>query len=183
MNMKTVMSQIALIAVTLSLLTQPANARPPEFQTFHVDRTIIDTQLCGFPIEVHDEGDVRVAFHFDKAGNIEWVNVTTSNYRIALTNPANGISLWTPSPEHIVETAYDTTNHPNVVRFRRIPKAQAPNPIKTGLVLRFVLPGVGLLTLDAGRVVFNNNGDVTIAGPHMFLEGDVEALCAALSGE
>ena len=76
--MKTIMSEIALIAVTLSTLTQLAIARPPEFYTFHLDRTITDTQLCGFPIEVHDEGDLRIAFHFDNAGNIEWVNDTTS---------------------------------------------------------------------------------------------------------
>ena len=90
------------------------------------------------------------------------VNVTTSNYRITIENPETGVSLWTPSPEHILETAFDTTN--------------------TGLVIRFVLPGAGLLTLDAGRVVFENDGDVYIDGPHMFLEGDVEALCAALAG-
>jgi hypothetical protein len=88
--------------------------------------------------------------------------VTASNYRIPLTNPANGRSLWTPSPEHIIETAYDTTN--------------------AGLEVRFVLPGAGLLMLDAGRVVFGNDGDVTVAGPHVLLEGDVGALCAALAG-
>jgi hypothetical protein len=137
-------------------------AGQPERFTFEVDRTITDTQLCGFPIVARDEGTVRLAFHFDKQGAIEWVNVTTSNYRITIENPETGVSLWTPSPEHILETAFDTTN--------------------TGLVIRFVLPGAGLLTLDAGRVVFENDGDVRIDGPHMFLEGDVEALCAALAG-
>jgi len=161
MNTKAIASRVASVAVALFALTQLVLAAQPQFRTFHFNRTIIDTQLCGFPIEVHDEGQVRLAFHLDKAGNIEWVNVTTSNYRITLTNRANGISLWTPSPEHIIETAFDTTN--------------------TGLVVRFVLPRVGLLALDAGRVIFNNNGDVTVAGPHMLLEGDVGALCATLA--
>lgn len=162
MNAKTLGSQLVLLAIALFVPTQTALAAPPQFYTFHFNRTVTDTRLCGFPIEAHDEGNVRLAFHVDKQGNIEWVNVTTSAFRISLTNPANGISLWTPSPEHIIETAYDTTN--------------------SGLVVRFVLPRVGLLTLDAGLVNFNNNGDVTISGPHMLLEGDVEALCIALAG-
>lgn len=162
MSMKTTGSRIALVAIALFASTQVALATQPQFYTFHFDRTLSDTGLCGFPIEARDQGGVRLAFHFDKQGNIEWVNVTTSQYRITLTNLENGISLWTPSPEHIIETAYDTTN--------------------SGLVVRFVLPRVGLLTLDAGLVNFNNNGDVTISGPHMLLEGDVEALCAALAG-
>ena len=160
MNTKTFASRVVLVAIALFTPTKVALAAAPQFDTFHFDRTATDTRLCGFPIEVHDEGNVRLAFHFDKGDNIEWVNVTTSRYRITLTNLENGTSLWTPSPEHIVETAYDTTN--------------------TGLVVRFVLPGVGLLTLDAGLVNFNSDG-VTISGPHMLLEGDVEALCTALA--
>jgi hypothetical protein len=162
MYAKTIASRVALIvAAALIIPVQAALAARPHFEIFQFDRTVVDTQLCGFDIVVHDKGNVRLAFHFDKAGDIEWVNVTTSNYRITLTNPANSISLWTPSPEHIVETAYDTTN--------------------AGLITRFVLPGVGLLALDAGRVNFNNNGDVTISGPHMLLVGDVAALCAVLA--
>jgi hypothetical protein len=162
MNAKTMASQAAFVAAaTLLAQAQSSLAAQPQFHTLHFDRTIIDTRLCGFPIQVHDEGDVRIAFHFDKSGNIEWVNVTTSNYRITLSNTANGISLWTPSPEHIIETAFDTTN--------------------SGLVIRFVMPQVGLLTLDAGRVVFDNSGDVSVSGPHMLLEGDVEALCTAMA--
>ena len=160
---KTLASRGALLAIALLVPARAALAAPPEMVTFHFDRTETDSRLCGFPIEAHDEGNVRLAFHFDRKGQIEWVNVTTSAYRITLTNPENGISLWTPSPEHIIETAYDTTN--------------------SGLVIRFVLPGAGLLTLDAGRVNFDNGGDVTVNGPHMLLEGDVEALCDALADE
>ena len=154
--------RITAFAVALLAATQVAHAAPPEIFTFQFDRTFTDTRMCGFPIEAHDKGTVRIAFHFDQDGAIQWVNVTTSRYRITLTNPENGVSLWTPSPEHILETAYDTTN--------------------TGLVIRFVLPGAGLLALDAGRVVFENDGGVSFTGPHMLLEGDVEELCAALAG-
>lgn len=162
MRMKRSGLPLALTVLTLIWFATPCLAAPPQFVTFHFDRDITDTQLCGFPIQVHDEGGVRLAFHFDAQGDIEWVNVTTSDYRITMTNPANGISLWTPSPEHIIETAFDTTN--------------------SGLVFRFVLPGVGLLTLDAGLVNFANSGEVTVSGPHMILEGDVTPLCEALAG-
>jgi hypothetical protein len=162
MTTKKLDARVAVFGVALCALAQAALAVPPQMHTFHFDRTFTDTSMCGFPIEAHDEGDVRIAFHFDQEGDIRWVNVTTSRYRITLTNLENGVSLWTPSPEHIIETAFDTTN--------------------SGLVVRFVLPGVGLLTLDAGLVNFENDGDVTVSGPHMLLEGDVEALCAALAG-
>jgi hypothetical protein len=162
MNRNSPILRFALVAIAFSAPAQFALAIPPQINTFHFDRTFTDTGLCGFPIDVHDEGDVRLAFHFDRDRNIQWVNVTTSQYRITLTNTETGLPLWTPSPEHIIETAFDTTN--------------------TGLVVRFVLPGVGLLTLDAGLVSFNNSGDVTISGQHMLLEGDVEALCTALAG-
>lgn len=152
---------VAALALLASTAALHAAGQPERF-TFEVDRTMTDTRLCGFPVLARDQGTIRLAFHFDKQGAIEWVNVTTSQYRITLENPETGVSLWTPSPEHILETAFDTTN--------------------TGLVIRFVLPEAGLLALDAGRVIFDNDGDVRIDGPHMLLEGDVEALCAALAG-
>jgi hypothetical protein len=160
MNANRFRQRAVVVAIAVCALAQAALAVPPEIFTFSVDRTFMDTQLCGFPIELHDEGTFRIAFHLDKEGHIQWVNVTTSQYRVTLTNLDTGVSLWTPSPEHIIETAFDTTN--------------------SGLVARFVLPRVGLLTLDAGLVNFQNDGDVTVSGPHMLLEGDVEALCAAL---
>src|SRR5262245_5803392 len=111
MRMKSSVLPVALVAMSLlGFGATPCVAAPPQFVTFHFDREVTDTLLCGFPIQVHDEGDVRIAIHFDAQGNIEWVNDTTSDYRITLTNPANGISLWTPSPEHIIETAFATTN-------------------------------------------------------------------------
>jgi hypothetical protein len=131
----------------------------PEIQSFHFDHTLTDTYLCGFPVLVHDEGDVRIAVHTDLYGKLAFVNVSASNYRITLTNLASGESLSSPSPEHV--------------------RATLEEQIHTGLVSRFVMPGIGLLSLDAGRLVFGEDG-VSISGPHMLFEGDVDALCAAL---
>ena len=161
MKSKGLLLRAAVAVIGLLASAGVAHAVPPAIFVVPIDRTLVDTRTCGFPLEWHDVGTFRIAFHLDAQGDIQWVNVTTFRYRITVTNPATGFSLWTPSPEHILETAFDTTH--------------------TGLVLRFVLPGAGLLTLDAGRVIFDNSGDVTINGPHMLLEGDLGPLCAALA--
>jgi hypothetical protein len=51
-----------------------------------------------------------------------------------------------------------------------------------GVIYRVTVPGSGLVFIDAGRTVLNQeSGEVTFqAGPHQAFDGDVDGLCAAL---
>ena len=51
-----------------------------------------------------------------------------------------------------------------------------------GINIRVSLPGGGILYMDRGRLVFDDNGNlVSEAGPHPSLHGDIPGLCAALT--
>jgi hypothetical protein len=52
----------------------------------------------------------------------------------------------------------------------------------TGIAIKVSLPGGGILYIDRGRLVFDDNGNlVSEAGPHPSLHGDIDGLCAALT--
>ena len=52
-----------------------------------------------------------------------------------------------------------------------------------GSSIKFVVPGVGVVLHDVGRLVYDTStGEVLFqAGPQQYLNGDIAALCAALS--
>jgi hypothetical protein len=52
-----------------------------------------------------------------------------------------------------------------------------------GASIKFIVPGVGVVLHDVGRLVYDTNtGEVLFqAGPQQYLNGDIAALCAALS--
>jgi hypothetical protein len=50
-----------------------------------------------------------------------------------------------------------------------------------GVISKVVVPGVGLVVKDVGRIAFDRDGNVTFsAGTHQWFDGDVQALCEAL---
>lgn len=52
-----------------------------------------------------------------------------------------------------------------------------------GMVQQINLPGAGPIFFGAGRIVFDSDWNITFwAGPNDWIEGDTDALCAALSG-
>ena len=51
-----------------------------------------------------------------------------------------------------------------------------------GLRFRVIFPGLGVVLLDAGRVVFDADGNVAFeAGPHQIVNEDFAAFCAAFA--
>jgi hypothetical protein len=50
-----------------------------------------------------------------------------------------------------------------------------------GVVFKAIVPGVGPVFMDIGRVIVDRPGNLYFsAGPHQFFDADFEALCAAL---
>jgi hypothetical protein len=53
---------------------------------------------------------------------------------------------------------------------------------EVGLVFRDSVPGVGVVLMDRGRLVFDSNGQLVFeAGPHPQLHGDYGDMCSALT--
>jgi hypothetical protein len=59
---------------------------------------------------------------------------------------------------------------------------QKPQRAFSGIILKVIVPGVGAILLEIGRLVQQRGEVVFQAGPQ-FTDGDLEALCTALAGQ
>lgn len=152
-----------LATACLALLAQPANATPTTGR-FEQEITYLDdgaSAACGFPITFHqlDRGTYQLLF--DKQGNLIRVQVQTLTRGTAT---ANGITLLEQGREN---------NFNDIV---------TGTQMDASLEFRVWLPGLGVVIMDTGRLLFDAEGNVVFeAGPHPALEGDFAALCAALT--
>lgn len=151
---------VAIAALACSLALVPvtaAQAATPIHFTFTDSGSDTDAS-CGFPITFTFQANgVGTAF-FDAHGNFQRAIVETN---VVATNSANGITL--RETDHFV----DFYNSNGYVK-------------ETGLPIH-ILDG-GVVIRDAGYLLFNPDGSVAVMhGPHPQLQGDIAALCAALS--
>jgi hypothetical protein len=53
----------------------------------------------------------------------------------------------------------------------------------SGIVFKLIVPGMGPVFMDIGRVISNRDGSIVTfeAGPHQFTDGDFAAVCRALA--
>jgi hypothetical protein len=153
--------------------TAVAFAAPPTFQTVHVDEQFEDpflTAKCGFPVQTHLQGAIKIAVHYDRAGNpVKEIQVYP---HFIVTFSANSKSFTTPGP---------------AVNIITLQPDGSPNTFTTvGLVAAVHLPGQGVILLDAGKIIFQGEFGGTITtevGPHqLFGTGDATPFCAALAG-
>ena len=111
--------------------------------------------ICSFPLTVTISGE----YHDLVTPNGKYVSVTMRSVTLA----ANGRSVSMTSPQIILE-------------------AESREAV-VGLAFRFVVPGVGALSINAGRVVFDETGEIVFeAGQLGLLHGDAPKLCAYLAG-
>ncbi len=142
-------------------------------QTIQVDDQFVDpflTAKCGFPVETHLQGPIKIGVHYDQAGNpIKEIQVFP---HFLVTFIANGKSFISPAPGvFIISTPTDGSPDTLTV---------------VGLTSVVHLPGQGTILLDAGKLVFIGGlgGPITTeVGPHQFFgTGDASAFCAAMAG-
>jgi hypothetical protein len=137
---------------------------------FHIDTSESIDDLCPFSIEETVVGSFQRIDQFDNAGRLIRVMLTAFGGPFTITWSANGVTATTRS-----ETV--------VVIFTLSPDGSVITHAENGIVFNFVVPGVGTVLMDVGRLVFDEVGNLLFeAGPHQLLEGDIDALCAALSG-
>ena len=155
----------ASLVVGLSLaVIAPAAAVPPEkvvIEDIHIEQ--VDSTSCDFPfLEVFD-GRVTITTFFDDQGNPVRIKFHLP-FHGTLTNEATGESV---SADQVLQLTVDL-------------EEGAESDV--GLRFRVVFPELGVVLLDAGKVVFDEDGNVVFeAGPHQIVNEDFAEFCAAFA--
>ena len=163
MRLRVIAAGLAISGLALvgGVTNASAIAPVPIEETVSGDDAVAD---CG-TFEVRDEFQLTSTgrLYFDKQGNpVRIVQLVTGSDR--LYNPENGKSLsGTIHAGEIVDLV----------------EGQA---IENGQTFRILVPGSGAVLLNVGRFVLDfEDGLVFLKGNQQCFEGDLDALCAALS--
>lgn len=137
-------------------------AMSPEFEYFHDAGTFVAVD-CGTFLAIEDYSvDISVATFFDQQGEPERAQIRV-NFDGLITNSETGLALRDHAPHMYVEDLRDGT------------------VTDVGLEFAITVPGEGITILDAGRLIFDEEGHVLFqGGPHQFLDGGPTLICAAL---
>jgi hypothetical protein len=151
------------IAMALALGAPSARAVAPQRGSFVQSGTEEHDEICGFPVVEDYTRWGRSALFLDPTGLPLSVrtNITAT---ATFTNPSSGRSVI--DTDHYV-LVLDLV-HSTISSF--------------GLVFHVTTGHGRPLLMDVGRVVLGFDHSVIVEdGPHQFLDGDVEAFCAALA--
>jgi hypothetical protein len=160
-------ARFVIVSLTVVLALLPlsvALASPPLIQTMHDQGTqVVPVTPCGFPVVLDWTEDDHITIFFDQSGNPVKVQVHVQYYAKVI-NPGNGKS--------VIENATYTI----------VFNLQTGSSTYAGTEYNVNVPGAGIVLLDAGRVIFDANGNITFErGPKEFLNGDFQAFCSALA--
>jgi hypothetical protein len=155
---------VAVVAVGIAFLltwsSAPASALAPMIK--HVDDSFAFTSnLCSFPIRVRTQIAGTETQFFDSQGDTLRDELHLFVYAV-WRNPSSG--KWVIESDHVNNAIYPDDRFANI-----------------GLNFRLILPSGRTVLIDAGKLVFDEDGGVLFeAGKHQVSDGDVGALCAAL---
>jgi hypothetical protein len=166
-------SLASVIAVSSALAGGQAQASPttPFTGHFPIEEHFAvlepESTVCGFPISLDFTGQGTFQLFFDSLGNPIRLNVLEHSTG---TLSANGIELRFASSDNMF---FDLQNQ---------------TLAEVGLVFRYSGPGLGIVLMDRGRLIWNvdDTGEMVgtptfEAGPHPLLHGDFGGLCAVLT--
>jgi hypothetical protein len=155
---------VVVVALGLGLFgAAPAAADPPTTTILLFDDLTIKDRTCGFLIVEVFDGSVRITTYVDDEGNPTRVRIAAL-FQGTLTNPETGESI---------------RGQQELIIFLDLAEG---SETWAGLRFRAVFPEAGAVLLDAGRLVFDETGDVVFeAGPHQVVHEDFEAYCAEFS--
>jgi hypothetical protein len=156
--------RVSLVVGLALAVIAPAAAAPPEkvvLEDIHIEQ--VDTTSCDFPfLEVFD-GRVTITTFFDEEGNPTRIQFYLP-FHGTLTNEATGESV---SADQVLQVTLEL---------------EEGTESDVGLRFRVAFPGLGIVLLDAGRVVFDAAGNVIFeAGPHQVVNEDFTEFCAAFA--
>ena len=134
----------------------------------HLDETFVNSDTCAFGLTLHLFGTYRNADCFDSSGFLYKTLVTASGGALTATATANGPTLTMQNQSFLVTIYYNADGSVSTATFSE------PE-------WKFTARGGGIVYLDTGTVTFDGDDNIVFeAGPHQDLDGDVDALCAAL---
>jgi hypothetical protein len=159
------LSRVVFAAATVaSVFVTDALAAKPATRSFEFVLEDEPLAACaGFDIIENSVTVVERTIFFDNEGNRARIQLRV-RFEGTFKNSVTGESLTdAPDPQLVVIDSSDGSfaNH--------------------GLTFHITAPGEGNIVVDAGTVVIDPNGDVTIHGPHTVLEDGYGALCAAIA--
>jgi hypothetical protein len=154
----------SLVAGLSLALVVSAGAVPPEkvvFEDIHVEQ--VDSTSCDFPFSEVFDGRVTITTYFDEEGNPTRLTFHLP-FHGTLTNEATGESV---SADQVLQETVDLDEGTDTL---------------VGLRFRVTFPGLGVVLLDAGKIVFDADGNVVFeAGPHQVFNEDFTEFCAAFA--
>ena len=112
--------------------------------------------MCAFPVFFEFTGTVTEHDFFDRSGNLTRVDIHSADTVTA--SSANGPTV---SGHEVVDI------HVNI---------DHQTEMHTGVPIH-----IGGLLIEAGRILIDANGGVTVTGHHQVMDGDVAKFCAALA--
>ena len=161
------MKKIVLLIGVATMLAFGGSAsagRQPVVGTFSfTDEVNVDdgvSAICGFTVTETDAGRGSFEVFFDSTGTP--VRLQVEEHYTGVFS-ANGLTV--------------NTSGATLARFDL-----NGGETDAGLNIKVTLPGGGILYMDRGRLVFDDNGNlVSESGPHPSLHGDIDGLCAVLT--
>ena len=165
MNIRLIVSSLVLASLmALAPLSVVFADGPIVSGPFHYEGSDVLADCGSFQIlDVYELDQIEKAY-LDQEGNLVKVIIEAWGTD-TLTNAVTG-------------KAYAGSFHnSSLIDFSTTPRRSAI----MGVIYRVTVPGVGVVFLDVGRVVFERgNGIIFQAGPHQLFDGDFAALCAAM---
>ena len=152
-----------LIVGILALSPGTSVAAAPEIKPVDDTFTFTIQGICSFPIRVRTHITGTELLFMDAAGNVTEDVIHFFVYAV-WKNPDSGRSVI--EQDHLMSMV-----PPDDQGF-----------LELGLNFHLSLPSGGTVLIDAGKLHFDNEGNLVFeAGNHQFEDGDFGALCAALS--
>jgi hypothetical protein len=155
---------LVVVAGALALASTAAAQAPINFRVPFDETEVEDWSLatCGFEITAHLAGTATVQLIRDSTGSTTRIQI---HVNATGTFSANGLSLAQATDDN------------------RVIDPEKGTETDVGIPIRLSVPHAGVLTLDVGRLVFDDDGNSTFeAGPHPGLHGESgAAICTALT--
>jgi hypothetical protein len=138
------------------------SAAPSRDHRFHEEASVILAKCKGFRLTEMFTLDIRTTTFFNQQGDAVRTTLHV-NFVGVITNSASG-NTYRDSADHTVTRDLTTGEETTV-----------------GLIFNVVVPGVGPVAHDTGKIVVDANDDVTfVGGPHTVSLGTAQDPCTVL---
>jgi hypothetical protein len=157
-------STLAAIMAVMLALAGPASAAKPEVVTFREEGTEFIADCGDFDVLTDFVFDIRALVFFDEEGNEDFARAHVQIQDFYYNSETGEGFTETEASNNVTDLS------------------SGEEVTSVGLRYHVTVPGEGLVLVDAGRLEFDENGEVVFAaGPHQVEEEDFDKLCAALA--